>query len=101
MTALPLTDLLTAIVQGDYDGDEQAIYDAFKTRRSIRSQIAGASFKPGDKVRIAGDIRPKYLIGLEGTIDHKRGKGFVLEGLGPVAQQYQRAAFPADCLEAI
>lgn len=94
------TGIVTAILNGAADDNLDAIVDAVRTRRTVVSQITAATLKPGDKVRIVGNISPKYLLGLVGEVSGPAQGERVPVQLGPEAGRYAGIAkTPASCLE--
>ncbi|HUW01783.1 MAG TPA: hypothetical protein VMW08_05490 [Acidimicrobiales bacterium] len=64
------------IIHGEFDDSLDAILDAVtqrrKATRNVRVAQAFAGFAVGDTVRFNDKTRPKYLVGVEGTITKKR-----------------------------
>ena len=69
-----LSDVLTAINNGDLDGEanSKAIVSAINARARAISRAAGAAvaavLKPGDRVKITGDVKPAHFRGREGNV---------------------------------
>jgi hypothetical protein len=61
--------VIGAILDGLFDGDEGALYDAIKQRQRLADARKRLSFRKGDKVRFNGTASPKYLIGAEATVE--------------------------------
>lgn len=100
-TTPSLTAVLTAILNGEFDGDERAIYDAFKTRRGVAAQIAAASYKPGDRVRFTDAVRPKYLIGVEANVVKVNAKTVVVKMDSVQGRFGGETRCPAELIEAV
>jgi hypothetical protein len=66
------TSLLDAIAGGRLDDHLGALAAAIEARRrllyTVDSSHALARLCVGDRVRITGDISPRYLAGLDGTV---------------------------------
>jgi len=64
------------IRHGEFDDSLEAILDAVterrKATRSVRVAQAFSGLSVGDTVRFNDKTRPKYLVGVEGTITRKR-----------------------------
>jgi hypothetical protein len=61
------SQIITDILNGDYDDYHSQIIEALKSRKDIVGQIKVGQFSVGDKVKFNDSIRPKYLQGLEVT----------------------------------
>lgn len=55
------------------------IRDEMKDRQRRRNRVAKANIQVGDKVRIAGKMKPAYLTGLTGVITEKLQTRVVLK----------------------
>lgn len=75
MATPTLADVVAAIVNGNLDGNEQTIYDAIKTRRTMLDAIKSATFKVGDRVKFSDAASPKYLCGTPATVTKIGGTG--------------------------
>jgi hypothetical protein len=66
------TSIFTDLANGVYDTQLEALSSAIRARRKYLSAQKGlankAELTPGDKVAITGNISPKYLIGVTGTV---------------------------------
>jgi hypothetical protein len=64
--------IFTDLASGKYDAQLEALSAAIRARRkylSVQKGLASkAELSPGDKVAITGNISPKYLIGVTGTV---------------------------------
>lgn len=68
-TALTIDRIVSAILDGEADGEEQRIYDALKTRHKVVDQHKAATFRAGDRVKFNDRTRPVYLRGMIGTVE--------------------------------
>lgn len=66
------------IIDGKYDDNIDGIVQAVNIRRDMLSRSKFYDFKVGDKVRIVGQVRPKYLQGMEATVSEKRRSKLVI-----------------------
>lgn len=113
----PVADM---ILDGHYDEDMDIISDALRSRRehvrAVQMAKTAATLRAGDTVQVVGRIKPRYLIGLRGTVERvdakrayimwldsdrfmaKRYGGRTLDNMGP-----QRTAIgvPLSCVEKI
>ncbi len=75
---MPANDLVQAVLQGEADDDFNAVNAALRKRQSYLADIQASAFSEGTRVQLA-NLRPKYLIGLTGTVLRKEGQKFVVE----------------------
>lgn len=72
MTATQTGSIFDQMAAGAFDAQLEALAQAIQARRKYLAQQQGlankAEFGPGTKVAIVGAIRPKYLIGITGTV---------------------------------
>jgi hypothetical protein len=61
-------DIMDAIVGGSMDTQLDALAGAITDRRKAVAKRQLFELKPGDRVRVSGGIRPKYMIGAVGTV---------------------------------
>jgi hypothetical protein len=64
-------EIVAAILNGEADDGEDAIFSALKQRAKIKAQILGAALSIGDKVRFNDRVSPKYLRGVTATVTAK------------------------------
>lgn len=57
------------ILNGGHDGSLDELANAIKNRRKLLAGRIRFSLHQGDRVKVVGDLRPRYLIGLTGTIE--------------------------------
>jgi hypothetical protein len=95
-----LTDVLEGIDRLENDASLTAVYQAYrnrsKTLRDRRAMLNVATLADGTRIRLI-NIRPKYLIGTEGSIvrRHSATKFVVdLDGQG-------QSVVPATCVEPV
>lgn len=79
-TAVPFTvyEVVSAIIDGHLDGELESITNAIDTRSKVNASKRAAMLKVGDKIRFQSG-RPKYLLGLYGTIVDKKQKNLVVK----------------------
>jgi uncharacterized protein YkvS len=65
---LGIEEVVSAILAGSLDGEEDRIVRALKQRRRIADENKVDALKVGDTVRFNSHARPKYLHGLTGTV---------------------------------
>ena len=61
-------EIIGAINSGEVDDDLDTIIDTARGRQERAAIAKAQGFVRGDTVRVVGHIRPKYLIGMEGTV---------------------------------
>ena len=99
-------DVIEFIVTSATTEDVNDIWNAAKQRTRMlsaqRTAVASAAFKVGDRVRTT-NIRPKYLDGVTGTIQGKRGTKFTvaLDAGFDTGRFSQTVNVPAGCLVAV
>jgi hypothetical protein len=106
-------DVVAAIITGQLDEDRDAIVDAIRARDAIlrkqKQAVAVATLKLGQQVAITGEIRPKALMGITGTLISLRASrvDIQLDELNArLAGRYVRAdrvlrGIPASVVEAV
>lgn len=60
--------VIDEILDGKLDDDLDQILSAIKERRDQLASRLRFKLRPGDRVRVVGDLRPRYLIGLIGVV---------------------------------
>lgn len=93
-------EFIAAILAGEFDDQEQRIYDAFKQRRRVLAATTMASIGPGDTVVIQ-NTRPKYLNGLRATVVNVNQTTASVRFVDPLgAKRYGHGIVrvPASCL---
>lgn len=100
-------DILNQIRSGDFDSSLDTIIRTAVARRRYLQDVKGAQnqqeFVAGTRVRIISGIRPKYLIGLTGTVadDHASRSGDLMVEFdsGQFTGRFgHRVSIPASCL---
>lgn len=101
--------VLKLIAQADED-ELKILYTATHERSKLLRRIthikALRTFEVGDKVRLV-DIRPKYMVGLRGTIIAHQGTKFLVELDNPInrgskgRQWSKQLVVPPGCCQAI
>ena len=72
-------EIITSILSGDQDGDEDRIIEALKIRRKALESMKVLELRVGDKVRFNSGANPKYLVGIVGTIIKKNKTRVVVQ----------------------
>lgn len=71
------------IIEGKYDDELDAIYQAYRTRSKmvvdIKNAVGMTEWKVGDKARLVQNIKPKSLAGQPVKIVRKNAKTFTCE----------------------
>lgn len=100
---MDISSVLTFIVTQATQEDLTRIYEACRVRNDSLARTTAILLRKGDKVRLV-NIRPKYLSGLEGTVELVKGKTATIlftERL-PGRYSFQNSArVPTACLEKI
>jgi hypothetical protein len=68
------SDVIRLILSGEMDGGLDQIVAAVRLRRESMAAVRGASIAVGNRVRVTGNVRPKYLAGATGVVDSKDGQ---------------------------
>ena len=72
MTVIETTELFSAIKEGYFDAALKEITAAVRSREfAVANQIT-----IGDRIKITGTMKPKYLTGVTGTVLSKDRRGF-------------------------
>jgi len=71
-------EILDAIIAGEFDDYKDAFIEAFKSRTEVINMGKRLSFRPGDKVKFNSLTRPKYLQGIEATVEKINSKNIVV-----------------------
>jgi hypothetical protein len=100
--------IVDLIETGQIDDMVDLLIDAGIARRDflrdMKSAANRAVMSTGDKVRIVGSIRPKYLIGVIGTVSGKpatRRGDIMVEFPYRVGRFHGTIGVPASCLELV
>jgi len=100
--------LLDLFETDELDNILDAIIEAAVARRNYLQDVQGAQNKatmvPGTRVRICGTIKPKYLLGIPGTVLPRMAnrRGDIMVELDYRAGRYSKVLnIPASCLEMI
>lgn len=75
-------DIIRAILDGDVDGHEKQVVDALNQRRRLANAHKALAFQVGDTVRFNATARPRYLVGVTGTVT-KVNASSVVVAIGP------------------
>lgn len=63
-----MSNIMTAILNGEHDDEFDAIYAAIKERRKALDIIKQSEFSEGTEVRFNSHASPKYLIGTKAIV---------------------------------
>lgn len=105
---LTFPDFALALLEGDLDEHLDRMEDLIKQRRVLLakdqdpSAYASKDFQPGDRVQFCGNVSPKYLLGVKGTIIEKKQSRYVMHvDDDPRARQRRgsRTVCPPEILE--
>ncbi|HCD02966.1 MAG TPA: hypothetical protein DER64_20830, partial [Planctomycetaceae bacterium] len=64
-----ISEIVTAINSGEVDSDLDVLLDTARSRQSRAAAAKAQELVRGDIIRVTGNIRPKYLIGAEATVE--------------------------------
>jgi hypothetical protein len=96
------SEIIECILTGQADEDLAGITAAVNERKREMSFKTASRLKKNDKIRVCGNISPKYLIGLIGTIAGEIRGARIPVTLGPEAGRYAgTASMPIACIEPI
>lgn len=95
------------IGEGVYDDDIEYLNQALRTRNDfIRDQKRldmRGSLSAGDTVEITGGIRPRYIVGTQGTVTHVGPKYVTIDVTRGETRRYPRKGLkiPLNCIEKV
>lgn len=106
---MTIATVLAAIAAGDLDADlarvNTALNARIKAKRTMDATMNVAMIAKGDTVRIVGNIRPKYMVGLTATVvDTNRTRVVVNFPDTAAAGRFRnatRVTVPATCVEVV
>jgi hypothetical protein len=108
VTTTTVADLLAQLDTGIYDEMLDDIADIIQARREYvrgkKVQVNKSMMSTGDRVRICGNIRPKYLLGTECVVSGKpanRRGDIMVELPYTVGRFWGTIGVPANCLELV
>lgn len=94
--------ILNAIAHGEVDDDLDRIYRELVDRRKIvKTRQATAlvrALRVGDRVEVIGGIKPRYIVGAQGTVRGKLQTKIEVELDEAVGRFGKRVRIPATCL---
>lgn len=73
-----MTELISAIMVGQYDADLSAIREAIRMREGTLVQASALGIKAGDTVAFNDQANPKYLKGIKAVVVKKNPKSVVV-----------------------
>jgi hypothetical protein len=92
--------LASAIMTGELDDQLDRIIETIqlrrKTIRETRKAINSMSATVGQKVKLADNLRPKYLAGVSGTITKLEGNTLLVELPYAMGRYGKNVRVPAD-----
>lgn len=95
-------DIILSIIDGLADENLDGIINAARQRDRALAYRKAATLKDGDKVRLCGNLSPKYLVGLEGTVSGQATGDRVPVDIGIGARRYRGVVrVPLACVEAV
>jgi hypothetical protein len=102
--------IIGSIAAGEFDAVLEPLNDLVQARRQMLNEQKKANnkieFVPGTRVRICGNIRPKYLLGITGTVSVRMPsrRGDIRVDIDPIYRSSMgryNDSIPANCLEAV
>ena len=99
-----ISEIVTAINSGEVDSDLDVLLDTARSRQSRAAAAKAQELVRGDIIRVTGNIRPKYLIGAEATVEQVLigdGAGRVEATMNIEVGKYRighHVGFPAVCV---
>ena len=98
--------IIDAVLDGAADDNLNGISQAVRQREKTVATRNAAKMKRGDSVRLCGNLSPKYLVGLEGTVDGPAVSSRIPVMLGEadadIAHRFGNPIrVPVACVEAI
>lgn len=102
-TTLPITldELVAEILDGNFDSQLDTISAVIRERQSALANRLRFQLKPNDRVKVIGDIRPQYLVGLYGKVKQVNKTTVSIDFEDPtLARRYARGVrMPLACVE--
>jgi hypothetical protein len=83
------------------DADVALIENALRGRRQVKSITAAALLSRGDRVRFVGSISPKYLAGVEATVDGVLRTKVTVSLDKPMGRFYKSLRCPLSLVEKV
>lgn len=72
-------NILDTILGGSFDNELDTITSAIKQRKTILANRLISSLDEGDRVKFNNTTRPRYLVGVEGTVKKINGKSVSID----------------------
>lgn len=94
------TDLLTALANGEFDTDLDAITAAVQRRRAANAPQVW-DFIEGQEIRLSNKANPQYLRGVKGTIRQINRTRVVVDLHEPHGRFYRGISTPVSMLERV
>jgi hypothetical protein len=92
-------DLVYSSDEDELRDMRQTINDRISELKAVSKAQAFASLKIGDRVRIASNVKPKYLAGTMATVTKKNVSRVVVDFDVPHNRFYKNVTCPPDMLE--
>lgn len=96
---IDISDVLTNIVLGKFDGDLDRIITAANSRRKTVGEAKIYSFSVGDRVKYNQLTKPKYLVGAIGTIKQINRTKVVVDLDSPAGKFSKNVITPTSLIE--
>lgn len=98
-----LNDIARGNLDDDLDRIAREVYDRRKIVAGMRARATVRALRVGDKVRLVRNIKPRYLVGLTGTVKGKlQTKIDIVIDEGQDTGRFGRTLrTPASCVEKI
>tara|TARA_B100000405_G_scaffold54372_1_gene36533 strand:+ start:1307 stop:1648 length:342 start_codon:yes stop_codon:yes gene_type:complete len=105
---LAICDVVADIEEGKYDDKLQQMKAEFDTVFRRRQIVLANEITIGDRIKITGNMKPKYLTGVTGTVLSKDRKGFWVQMdkdhpnlAGRKYENYGEVGLPLGCVSKI
>lgn len=98
-----MNPIVQAVLNGEADEDFAALVEAIADRKALLARQVARTLKHGDTVRVVGDLRPRYLIGLTGKVERVNQKTVTMNFDDPEAARRYRAGvrMPIEYVEVV
>lgn len=74
-----LDNVIAGIADGHYDSQLDSLQEAIRVRREHKQRVTMIGMRPGSRVRFNSKTKPRYLVGVEGTVTKKNQKTVVVD----------------------
>jgi hypothetical protein len=100
-----ICDFVADITAGDYDDKLDQLKAEFDTVLRRRQIVLANQITIGDRIKITGNMKPKYLTGVTGTVLSKDRRGFWVQMdkdhpnlAGRKYENYGEVGLPISCV---